>query len=56
MNLKKAVAIGVAMTAAAGLTVQQRQQHVEALVPAFQKYEINTCERVAGALANDLFK
>ena len=52
MNLKKAVAIGVAMTAAAGLTVQQRQKHVEALVPAFQKYEINTCERVAGALAN----
>lgn len=51
MNLKKAVTIGIALTAAAGLTLEQRQTHVDALVPAFQKYEINTCERVAGALA-----
>jgi putative chitinase len=51
MNLKKAVAIGVALTAAAGLTVVQRNQHVDALVPAFIKHEINTCDRIAAALA-----
>jgi putative chitinase len=51
MDLKKAVAIGLALTAATGLTVQQRQQHVDVLVPAFQKYDINTCDRVAAALA-----
>lgn len=52
MNLRKAIAIGVALTAAAGLTSTQRQKHVDALVPAFQKYDITTCDRVAGALAN----
>lgn len=50
-KLKKIVAIGVAITAAAGLTEHQLTQHVDALVPAFEEYEIDTCDRVAAALA-----
>lgn len=50
-RLKKIIAIGVALTAAAGLTERQLTQHVEALAPAFEEYEIDTCDRVAAALA-----
>lgn len=50
-KLKKLIAIGVALTAAVGVTERQITQHVEALAPAFEEYEIDTCDRVAAALA-----
>lgn len=50
-KLKRIIAVGVAITAAAGITRQQITQHVEALTTAFEDYEIDTCDRVAAALA-----
>lgn len=50
-KLKRIIAVGVALTAAGGLTSQQITQHVDALAPAFEEYEIDTCDRVAAALA-----
>ena len=49
--LKKVIAIAVAATAATSLTLTDQKQHIEALLPAFEEYEIDTCDRVAAALA-----
>lgn len=50
-NLRKAVALCLGIGAAGTVTIAVRQQHLEALVPALELHDIDTCDRVAAIMA-----